>query len=237
MTSEADSDFSHGLWSVFGSKASYHHFARSFHLFHKHDLNALSHLFTSGLGFWGAIQLATICLEGSEVMVWAYAALILVTTPLVTAVLHTAFVYGCLQLSVEQVIQYLGLTMDQIPYGSVGSCAIAIGLGFGLQDFFHYLCAEPTLLSSYIHSKPTTLVVHTFWLMPLVIDSILIRHLFVPKLFVSRNRNFFVKVASKKAVEELREWINQEVPEIAVSVCFLKNLLSLDCISWYYDSI
>ncbi len=215
MTSEKQQ--THGLWSIFGSKTSYHHFAHSFHQYHKHDLNALSHLFTSGLGFWGAIQLALLVTEG-EALVWAYAGLILATTPLVTGILHTAFVYGCLQVPVQDVLETIvGVIGNDYSIGPMGACAVAIALGFGLQDLSHWLCAEPTLLSSYIYTEPLTLFVHTFWLMPLVIDSILMRHFFFPKLFVSRNRNFFFKVASTKAVEELREWINQEVPEIPVS--------------------
>ncbi len=214
----AEKQQSHDLWSIFGSKSSYHHFAHSFHSYHKHDLNALSHLFTSGLGFWGAIQLALVAMNGGQALVWAYAGLILATTPLVTGIFHTAFVYGCLQIPVQDVLETIeGMTNIGSSIGPMGVCAVAIALGFGLQDLSHYLCSEPTLLSSYIYSEPLTLFVHTFWLMPLVIDSILMRHFFLPKIFVSRNRNFFFKVASRKAVEELREWINQEVPEIPVS--------------------
>ena len=215
----SEKQHTHGLWSILGSKTSYHHFANSFHQYHKHDLNALSHLFTSGLGFWGAIQLALLVSEEGKAIVWAYAGLILATTPLVTGILHTAFVYGCLQVPVQDVLETIvSIIGNDYSIGPMGACAVAIALGFGLQDLSHWLCAEPTLLSSYIYTEPLTLVVHTFWLMPLVIDSILMRHFFFPKLFVSRNRNFFFKVASTKAVEELREWINQEVPEIPVSL-------------------
>jgi len=92
-------------------------------------------------------------------------------------------------------------------------CVLTIAAGYGLQDLIHWLCDEKTMMSSYIATNPSTLIVHTLWLMPLVIDCVLMRHLFLPKLFVSRNRNIFCKVASRKAVEDLREWINQEVPE------------------------
>lgn len=226
-SSKIDDDHSHDLRSIFWTKSSYNHFARSFHAYHKHDLNALTHLFTTGLGVWGAIQLAVVCLDETAFMavLGIYAALIAVTTPLVTAIFHTAFVYGCLQLSVVDVLEnYLNMSLESVPggTGAVGACGIAIVLGYGLQDLIHWLCFEKTLMSSYIYTKPSTLLVHTVWLMPLVIDSVLLRHLFIPKLFVSRNRNLFCKVASKKSVEELREWINQEVPETPVRLFFVE---------------
>jgi hypothetical protein len=232
-SSTIDDNFSHDLRSIFWTKSSYNHFARSFHAYHKHDLNALTHLFTTGLGIWGAIQLAVIYLDDSSaaVLLGIYAALIAATTPLVTAIFHTAFVYGCLQLSVADVLEnYLNMPLESIPggTGAMGACGIAIVLGYGLQDLIHWLCVEKTLVSSYIHTKPSTLLVHTVWLMPLVIDSVLLRHLFIPKLFVSRNRNLFCKVASKKSVEELREWINQEVPETRVRLLFVE-FVELKC--------
>uniref|UniRef100_A0A7S3DMZ8 Uncharacterized protein n=1 Tax=Entomoneis paludosa TaxID=265537 RepID=A0A7S3DMZ8_9STRA len=39
------------------------------------------------------------------------------------------------------------------------------------------------------------------------------RYFFLPKLFVSRNRNINVTVANPKACDELREWIHQNIPE------------------------
>jgi hypothetical protein len=235
MSSSKADGHSHNFQSIFRTKSSYNHFARSFHAYHKHDLNALTHVVTTGLGVWGAIQLAVDCLdnEGYETVLWAilgiYAALIAATTPLVTAIFHTAFVYGCLQLSVVDVLEkYLDMPLESVPWGTgtKGACVIAIVLGYGLQDLIHWLCVEKTLMSSYIYTKPSTLLVHTVWLMPLVIDSVLLRHFFIPKLFVSRNRNLFCKVASKKSVEELREWINQEVPETPVRLfLFLSSLL------------
>jgi hypothetical protein len=232
MSSEED-PMHHDLRSIFWTKSSYHHFANSFHPYHKHDLNALTHVFTSGLGFWGAIQLVLLLVgesssssspsipsEAALWIVWAYAAIIAATTPLVTAAFHTAFVYGCLQVSIaaawETYLERLLFPLENLPHGAIGACWIAMGLGFGLQDLIHYLCAENTLLSTYIRTKPSTLLVHTVWLMPLVIDCVLLRHFYVPKLFVSRNRNHFCKVASKEAVENLREWINQNVPETPV---------------------
>jgi len=215
--SSAD-DQKHNLASIFLTKSSYHHFACSFHPYHKHDINAFIHVLTTGLGVWGAIQLVIACLDEAIAfwMILSYATIIAATTPLVTAVFHTVFVHGCLQVSIVDVVeQYIPL--ESIPGGAPGACAITIAVGYGLQDLIHWLCAEATLMSSYIHTKPSTLFVHTIWLMPLVIDSVLIRHLYVPKIFVSRNRNFFCQVTSKKAIEEVRQWINREVPETPVS--------------------
>jgi len=125
----------------------------------------------------------------------------------VTTFFHTAFIYGCLLLPITDIIS------TDISGGSLTVCCLTIIAGYGLQDLLHWLCDEPTMMSSYIKTTPSILIVHTLWLMPFVIDSVLLRHFFIPKLFVSRNRNISCKVASRKAVEDLREWIKQEVPE------------------------
>jgi len=211
-SSKSDSnDFvqKHDLKSIFWNKSSYNHFARSFHPFHKHDLNALFHVFTTGLGIYGAIQMA-VSLNLIHI-VYVYAAVIAVTTPVVTSVFHSAFIYGCLLLPITDVISTENI--ENISGGSLTVCFLTIIAGYGLQDLVHWLCAENTMMSSYIKTDPSMLIVHSLWLMPLVIDCILHRHFFIPKLFVSRNRNIFCKVASRKAVSDLREWINQEVPE------------------------
>lgn len=219
MVSKAYSNHQmHSAKSIFWTKSSYHHFAQSFHLYHKHDLNALAHVLTTGLGVWGAIQLAMVVLNPQQgfLAVYAYACLIASTTPVVTSVFHSAFVYACLQYTVSDLVESIQLPVDRIPGGVIGVCVLAIVAGYGLQDLSHWLCAENTLMSSYIRTHPSTLVIHTIWLMPLVIDTILTRHFFIPKLFVNRNRNITCQVASKKAVESLREWIRKEVPEKSV---------------------
>lgn len=191
------------LSSIFWTKKAYQHVASEFHPFHKHDLNVLMHLFTTGLGVWGAIQLAATA--GHVTAVYVYAAAIALTTPLPTTVLHTAFCYACLHVPVTDLLP--------VDVEAWKLCALAIAAGYGLQDLAHWLCDERTMMSSYIKTNPAMLIVHTLWLMPLVIDSVLRRHFFLPKLFVTRNRNVFVQVANVKAVDELREWINQHVPE------------------------
>jgi hypothetical protein len=187
--------------SIFLSKKSYEFVASEFHPYHKHDLNVFLHLLTTGLGIWGAIQMAVIL--DYEVAIYAYAAIIALTTPFLTATLHSAFVVGCLMISIESI----PLDVDPLKL-----CALAIAAGYGLQDLAHYLCGEKTMMSAYITSNPSMLLVHTLWLMPLVIDAAKMRSFFLPNL-VSRNRNIVVKVASTKAVEDLREWINTNIPE------------------------
>jgi hypothetical protein len=201
------------LSSIFWTKKSYQYVASQFHPYHKHDLNVLFHVFTTGLGVWGAIQLA-ISLDCVQA-VYLYAAVIALTTPLLTAVLHTAFVYACLQVPLSTVLATtaLGSIVVGTPLDDpIKLSLVVMATGYGLQDLAHWLCVEPTMMSSYIATNPAMLLIHTLWLMPLVIDSLLIRHMYIPKLFVSRNRNVVCQVASRKAVEDLREWINQEVP-------------------------
>lgn len=189
------------IWS-----SSYEYFAQSFYLIYKHDLNALGHVFTTGLGLWGAIQMA-VKLDAISV-IYIYAAAIALMTPYKTAILQSAFVYSCLQFPVTEIV-----SQKNIYGGSLTICIFSIAAGFLLQDFIHWFCCESTMLSSYIKTDPTMLIAHTLSSMPVVLDSILMRHFFIPKLFVSRNRNIFCKVASRTAVEDVREWINQFVPQ------------------------
>mmetsp|Transcript_58075 Transcript_58075/g.141951 ORF Transcript_58075/g.141951 Transcript_58075/m.141951 type:complete len:618 (-) Transcript_58075:248-2101(-) len=205
------------LWqptSIFWTKKTYDHVASEFHPFHKHDLNVLAHVFTTGLGVWGAIQLA-VTLD-AQVAVYIYAAIIAVTTPAVTAILHSTFVYGCIAVSVSDAQQLMPSTITgetALLADPIKFCALAIALGYGLQDLAHYLTDEQTMMSSYIKTNPAMLLIHTLWLMPLVFDSVLQRHFFIPTLCVTRNRNLFCQVASKQAVDELRQWINDNIPE------------------------
>lgn len=202
MSKEDDVSSLFTFSSIFWIKKAYKHVEAQFRPYHKHDLNVLMHVFTTGLGVWGAIQMA---LHFDLLMaVYVYAGVIAVTTPLLTAGLHTAFVYACLQVP---------LSVIPVALDPLYLCVLTIATGYGLQDVAHWLCAEETMMSSYIATNPAMLVIHTLWLMPLVIDSVLTRHFFAPKLFVNRNRNLFVQVASRKAVEDLRTWINTNVPE------------------------
>ena len=197
--------------SIFWTKDSYKAVASQFHPFHKHDVNVLLHGFTTGLGVWGAFQLAAT--YDMEIAVYVYAAVIGFTTPLLwTAILHTAFVAACMSIPVSSVISLLAdvgvpdMALDH----PAKVCVSAIILGYGLQDVAHWICDEQTMMSDYIGKNPAMLVIHTIWLMPLVIDAVLMRNFFLP-FIVSRNRNVDTIVASRQAVEKLRDWINTNV--------------------------
>jgi Phospholipid methyltransferase len=186
------------LSSIFWTKASYHDVAAEFHRFHKHDLNVFLHLWTTGLGLWGAVQLAMGL--NQPMAVYVYMLVTGLTCPLAISACHTALIYGMLVTPIPAV---LGLSPMQV-------CGLAIALGYGLQDVAHWACVEKTFMDDYIMTRPWMLAIHTLWLMPLVIESVLMRHCFLP-LVVNRNKNVFCQVASRKAVEELREWINTNV--------------------------
>ena len=156
---------------------------------------------STGVGVWGAVQLANIL--DMQMIVYTYAIIIAMTTPFWTAALHTAMVYAFIQVPID----IIPLEVDNIKL-----CGLVIAAGYGLQDLAHWLAVEETMMSSYIKSNPSMLIVHTLWLLPLVIDSVLKRHFYLPKI-VTRNRNIFVQAASRKAIDELREWINTNVPE------------------------
>lgn len=186
------------------TKDAYKQISDEFHPFHRHDVNALLHFWTTGLGIWGAIMLA---LNYDLInIVYGYAAIIFLTTPFMTGVLHTAMVAAFLfvpQLSVEAV----PLELDNL-YISL----IALVAGYALQDVTHYICMEKTYMGSYIGSNPAKLLVHSVFLLPLVIDSVTMRYCFLP-WFVTRNRNIFVPVASKTSIDFLRKWIHENIPE------------------------
>jgi hypothetical protein len=229
--------------SIFWSKDAYKHVADEFHPYHKHDLNVFLHLWTTGLGVWGALQLVlhftaginvhidagmdinipSIDIDAGILSVYTYAALIALTTPFITAALHTLFVFACLQVPAAPLVPLLvsmtpgiiNSNMD-MHIATVHVCMAAIVLGYGLQDVAHYICQEKTYMGSYIGTKPWMVVIHSIWLMPLVVDAVLARYCFLPNL-VSRNRNVVCQVASRQAVQDLREWINKEVPAVATT--------------------
>lgn len=204
------------VWSfttVFVTKEAYQHVADEFHPFHKHDLNVAVHLLTSGLGVWGAIQLAMVF--NYIPIVYAYAIIIAMTTPLMTpAAVHTVFVYGCMMIDPSMLASSVGITTVE-PWII---CLAAIALGFSLQELSHYLCCEGTYMGHYMDSankenfKPWMLIIHSIWLMPLVIDSVLMRNCFLSWV-PTRNRNIVCPVASRKAIEDLHAWIAKNVPE------------------------
>jgi len=193
------------LSGIFLSLKAYEQVSSEFHPYHKHHLNVLVHLFTTGLGVWGAIQLAK--LFGFEYAVAAYAFIIALTSPFCTALIHTALVAAMATIPALQV--------DAVPLkmNAIYVCLLAIAIGYGLQDLSHYVFQEKTYMGTYINTRPLMLFVHSLWLLPLVIDSILMRWCFLPNL-VSRNRTFATQVASRKAVEDLRKWINTNVAEV-----------------------
>lgn len=194
------------LTSIFWTKNAYQQVASEFHPFHKHDFNVFLHLWTTGLGLWGAVQLVISLDQMSTSILYIYMALTAITCPLTTAILHTALIYGFTLIPPPSVF-------DMEP---IYVCLLAIAVGYGLQDVAHWICDEKTFMNDYIATRPYMLLVHTFWLMPLVIDSVLMRSCYLPML-VNRNRIVLCQVASRKAVDNLRKWISQNVEETAVT--------------------
>ena len=193
---------------IFVSKTAYKKISDEFHPFHKNDANAMLHFWTTGLGIWGAVMLALN--YDLAVVVQGYALLVALTTPFVTAALHTvmlaAFMYVP-QLNVDAV----PLELDNL-YISI----IAIVAGYALQDLLHVVLCEKTYMSTYIGANPAMLIVHSLFLMPLVIDSALMRYCFLPWI-VTRNRNIWVQVANKGSIDKLRKWLDENVVETKVT--------------------
>lgn len=209
-----------GLGDLLITKRTYRHVAADFHAFHQHDLNCAIHFFTTTLGVWGAAQLVIGGSGGGgggHFAVYAYLVLIALTAPVTTAVLHTALIAATMLVRAADVAAYVTTHSDLsvLPFAVEAwhVSVLAIVAGYGLQDLSHYLCAEPTFMDSYLkQGKAWMIVVHSVWLLPLVIDSILLRHCFLPHV-VSRNRTVVcATVANRSAVEGLREWIHHHVP-------------------------
>ena len=192
---------SYSLSSIFWTKDAYKQVASEFHPFHKHDLNVALHFWTTGLGLWGAVQLAM--LLDQPMAVYFYMTVTALTCPIGISFIHTALLYGMMATPLPAVME-----IDPLY-----ACGLAIALGYGLQDVAHWICCEKTFMNDYILTRPWMLIIHTLWLMPLVIDSVLMRHCFLPNL-VNRNKNVFCQVASRESVEKLREWINKNVPNV-----------------------
>lgn len=203
MTTTESSPYT--LSGIFVSLEAYKQVSSEFHPYHKNDLNVLVHLFTTCLGIWGAVQLAM--MYHFEYVLVAYAFIIALTTPFWTALIH----FAC----VSAMVTIPALQVDAIPLelDNVHICLLAIAVGYGLQDLSHYVFQEKTYMGAYIGTRPLMLVVHTLWLLPLVIDSILMRWCFLPNI-VSRNRTFVTQASSQKAVQDVREWINANVAEV-----------------------
>ena len=193
------------LSGIFWSKTAYERVSSEFHPYHRHDLNCFAHLWTTGLGIWAGIQWAM--LYNFEYAVIAYAVVIALTTPFWTAVIHTAMVTAMALVPALQV-SALHLEMDNAYF-----CLLAIAAGYGLQDLSHIVFQEKTYMGAYIYTRPMMLCVHTLWLLPLVIDSVLMRRCFLPNL-VPRNRTIVTQVSARKAVEDLRDWINTNVAQV-----------------------
>ena len=188
--------------SLLISKKSYRVIADEFHFFHSHDLNVLLHLITTSLGLWGTLQ-TLLLYAGDQGLIWiaVYGALVFLTVPLSTGLLHSV---------VLAALTFATPGADTNQYLTVG----AIVAGYVLQDVAHWLCVEPTYLGSYITTNPTALVLHSFWLLPLVLDSVLMRSCFLPHL-VPRNSVVLVKqIQCVSEVLSLREWVTKNVAAI-----------------------
>lgn len=187
------------LQSLFITKDAYKKIADDFHPYHRHDLNVFLHVLTTTLGVWGAIQLSAQYSSSHYYILGAYTLFTLATTPFRTGLIHTGLIAA----------------LAFIPSLQTESLKMAVGgivAGYGLQDLAHYLTGEATYMGSYIGKQPLILLFHTIWLLPLVIDSLIMRSFFLP-WFVSRNRTVTCTVVNKQSVEALRTWVKKNVPE------------------------
>lgn len=95
---------------------------------------------------------------GFETVVLVYAAVIGLTTPLWTAVIHTAVV--------AMMAMVPSLQIDAEMDNHIFLCILAIALGYGLQDLSHVIFQEKTYMSAYIYTRPLMLFAHSLWLLP-----------------------------------------------------------------------
>jgi hypothetical protein len=229
------------LQSLFGDKSSYQQVAKEFHLYHKNTANVAMHLLTTVLGVWGTVQLVLLYFGDNSggvsldtaanhlvgpLLVASYAAFVAMTAPAKIGILHGALLVvmphpATVLKVVEAIVESSALSSTHLlsllhGVTEMQLCLAAIVLGYGLQDLAHYVCAEPTYLGSYITTQPYLLVMHTVWLLPLVLEACILRSWFLPQLLVPRRRLFALNtVASQPAVDELRAWIAANVPETA----------------------
>ena len=199
--------------AVFWTCKTYRKVAQDFHSCHQHDLNCALHLATSTMAVWGVVNVIQ-DLTGSGagmMLIYTYIALVALTTPWKTALVHTALVYFCLHANrpFDVAGYYIsGYFYAFEPWLVSFFAALA---GVASQTGLHWLWGEPSFLSSYIQEgKAWMLIPHALWLLPLVIDAVLKRNCFLPYL-PSRNRILVCTVASKEAVDSLRKWIQKKI--------------------------
>eukprot|EP00548_Thalassiothrix_antarctica_P004986 CAMPEP_0194132504 /NCGR_PEP_ID=MMETSP0152-20130528/2952_1 /TAXON_ID=1049557 /ORGANISM="Thalassiothrix antarctica, Strain L6-D1" /LENGTH=590 /DNA_ID=CAMNT_0038827573 /DNA_START=125 /DNA_END=1897 /DNA_ORIENTATION=- len=186
--------------SLFLSKTIFGEYAKELHGRHKHDVNALVNFLTAALALWSSIILA---LDKDQIgLVYGYAAIVALTTPLKTALCHTAMVISIVFIPQLQP-NALGLDISFIS-------AIAITGGYLVQEIIRIVCGEETTISSLTGSDSTKLILYLLYQMPSAIEGIFTRKLFLPWM-VTRNRMFCVPVASKESIDMLRKWINENV--------------------------
>ena len=202
MVSEEVSKLPHDLESIFWSRNTYKYVSEEFHIFHKNSANVLFHLLIVAFGEWGVVQLlATL---GCQEIIYVYGLLIFLTTPLVTAGLHSVFVFLCLKIPITALTLQVGRTLE---INATLTATLVIGTSYILHNSSHYFCVEKTYMQSYIDRKPWMVVLHTIWEMPLVIDAVLMKNCFLSALLVNRSRIFATRIANQSAVDDLRNWI------------------------------
>ena len=157
-------DVSITLRSVFWTKDAYRQVAADFYPCHSRQMNLILHWIGAGVQMWGAVQLLSIL--NLQIIVYAFVAYVGVTTPVMTALAHTALFYGFLTTSIP--IESM-LHADVNIHPIVG-CLVAFTCGF-LKDVGHHVCDEPAFMGSYMKERPHMFFFHATWHLPFLIDA------------------------------------------------------------------
>eukprot|EP01061_Rhynchopus_euleeides_P037322 TRINITY_DN633_c2_g1_i1.p1 TRINITY_DN633_c2_g1~~TRINITY_DN633_c2_g1_i1.p1 ORF type:complete len:625 (+),score=294.01 TRINITY_DN633_c2_g1_i1:39-1913(+) len=176
-----------------------------FREYHKNSLNVLLHLVTTPMGWVAMMRLADSLSGGAvrpEYIAAAHTLIVFLTAsfaPAVGTLLINAFA--------AYLAHSLVLPFDsELPYGTV---ALMVA-GYVLQDVAHFITGEPTFQSSY--SDPLKFAKHTFYLLPLCVDSFLALRRSPFYWMVPRDTTIAAHINDKKSLDTMRNWVLETKP-------------------------
>jgi len=184
--------------------------AKDFRPFHVNSLNVALHFITTPLGMLavlGLTNVATGSVITSMILTTIYCASLMRQLP---TGLWLATCACCLALVIASVLE---------PFSSLGPWSFAglIVVSYVGQDFAHWITGEKTFQASYMEQKDwlSLLSEHTYYLLPLVLDSTQHMHQSFLSWFLPHNYNISCKLETeedKKHIKLMRDWVMEQNP-------------------------
>ena len=171
--------------------------ARQFRKYHQNSVNVALHVLTTPLGIVGFLRLLLVRFDS-------------VAVPCAVCAVYLVCLFRELPRAIfwrtaVGVAAICGIAV-QIVGWRLGGCIGALITGFVGQDFSHLITGEQTFQSSYMSNASwfTQLLEHTYYLLPLVIDSALECEYTPLSFFVAQNRLIETRLRDKRELESLK---------------------------------